>query len=169
MFRCPVNDCPHTFKLGATYSSFLSHCNRKHCSWKEALTLQDPDEPRIPGPAVAEDHIDGDLHEDLSTVLESQGGGVDDPDSLPGNVDTLKDAAAQFILTLKEEYRVTQSAVNFTVGAVSQLVESAVQRSMQPLAENPNPFEELQTEHQQSKYYREHFNLVVSSSIIISA
>ncbi len=93
---------------------------------------------------------------------------------------TVSRSAAQFLLTLKEKYRLTQAAVDFGVGSVNQIVSHVcdeLHRSVgEILQESHNvipaaldeaftpiqPFEGLTTEYQQSKYYREHFGLVVS-------
>ena len=36
-YICGISDCPHAFKTGATYASFLTHCNHKHSNWREIL------------------------------------------------------------------------------------------------------------------------------------
>ena len=35
---CGISSCRHEFKTGASFSSYLSHCNQKHCHWKEVLS-----------------------------------------------------------------------------------------------------------------------------------
>ena len=98
-------------------------------------------------------------------------------------------SAALFLLTLKEKYRLTQTALNFAVGQVKHMVgfmaedmQAAVQSEMIEMhttaAELPeitscfqnfNPFAGLETEYQQTKFYVEHFDLVVSINTYSSA
>ena len=84
------------------------------------------------------------------------------------------------MLTIKK-YRLTQVAVDYAVGSVNQMVSHvceelhvSVVRTLQnndiPIPTELNdtftlidPFQGLATEYQQSKYYQEHFGLVVSS------
>ncbi len=90
-------------------------------------------------------------------------------------------AAGLFLLTLKEKYKLSQKAINFAVGSISTIVDSvteSIQDSVESALENgasiadvaecfqhDDPFESLQTEYKQSKFYREEFGLVVSVSI----
>ncbi len=88
-------------------------------------------------------------------------------------------SAAQFLLTLKERYCITQTAVNFAVGSVNQMVahvckelhdsvvetlqenEIAIPPALDDCFTPVEPFGGLATEYQQTKYYRENFGLVV--------
>ena len=97
---------------------------------------------------------------------------------------SLKRSAALFLLALKDRYQLTQSALDFTVSQVKEMMfydhqdkVAAINTALgsQPAAstltqdelggclEYKNPFAALETEHLQTKYYREHFGLVVSS------
>ena len=105
------------------------------------------------------------------------------PSPAPSNEpDRLQRSAALFLLTLKEKYEITQSALNFAVGQVQQMVAFAVEDTRISMKEHlfphlqaadisvevmdnfdvPDPFDILQTEHMQTKYYKEYFDLVVS-------
>ena len=97
---------------------------------------------------------------------------------------SLKIKAAHFLLTFKERYGLTQSAVDFAVGSVNQMIEGVSeehQKSVEKyLQENDialpttldecfpsmDLFSDLQTEYQQTKFYREQFGLVVSINLI---
>ena len=72
---------------------------------------------------------------------------------------TLHKMAALFLLTLKEKYKLTQTAVNFATDAVKNMFSAAQE---QGTFAQLNPFEGLETEHLQMKFYRSHFNLIVS-------
>ena len=47
-YVCGITDCPHIFKTGATYASFLTHCNCKHINWREILRRNLSLQPQIP-------------------------------------------------------------------------------------------------------------------------
>ena len=91
----------------------------------------------------------------------------------------LRRSAAMFLLTLKEQYHLPQTAVDLAVSEVQKMVcfsTADTQHVAQCILEDngvevPNfvcdsittdPFEDLLTEHKQTKFYRENFNLVVS-------
>ena len=163
--------CTQTFRL---YSSMVSHLNRKH---KGESTSEILSQPAFEQEETRDDSELGD--DDVN----------DDMDDLPNSHElspqaghhSLHRAAALFLLTLKEKYRLTQTAVNFSVFQVQQMVTYALedmrntvqQHAVRTIgAELPelqdiisiDPFEDLQTEHMQTKYFREHFDLTVGSS-----
>ena len=78
-------------------------------------------------------------------------------------------AAALFLLTLQEKYRVSQAAINFAVGSVTSIIEGVCNSIKQNYTELENdiplkyddPFASLQTDHQQTNYYQREFRLVV--------
>ena len=97
---------------------------------------------------------------------------------------SLQRSAALFLLTLKERYQLTQSALDFTVSQVKEMLfydhqdkvaaintalrnqsgeRTPTQAELSDCLEYKNPFATFQTEHLQTKYYREHFGLVVST------
>lgn len=98
----------------------------------------------------------------------------------PAGPSPVRQSAAQFLLTIKEKYHLTQAAVDYGVGSVNQMVSHvceelhvSVVRTLQnnniAIPEELNdtftlidPFQGLATEYQQSKYYQEHFGLMVS-------
>lgn len=85
--------------------------------------------------------------------------------------DKLQRSAALFLLTLKEKYKLTQTALNFAVGQVQCMVNFALEdlkESMQLSDDesvlNFDPFEDLKSEHMQTKFFKENFGLVVRMS-----
>ena len=95
----------------------------------------------------------------------------------------MQKAAARFLLTLKEQHRLTQVAINFLVAQEKQVmycvVEDVRASVEQALLDNStvsstdqlqfldkcyegiNLFVGLETEYKQTKFYKTHFNLVV--------
>ena len=184
-FFCPIEGCPHVFKLGCTYSSFRSHVTRKHHDWKDQLAVRAPVRPTLTEDAAH--GIAEPMETDLSLVLDQSGSGANQsagPTVEESGPSPLSKSAAHFLLTLKERYGVTQSVVDFTVGSVNQILDCVcdeVQKSVETcMHENEitpptnlsecfthtNPFSHLETEYQQAKYYREHFGLVVCSACL---
>lgn len=94
----------------------------------------------------------------------------------------IQKAAARFLLTLKEQHRLTQVAINYLVSQVKEIVEcivndviTAVEKVLVENSfvassddlqcftqcyENTNPFTGLETEYRQKRFYKNHFNLV---------
>lgn len=133
-----------------------------------------------------------DLEDPMSgSGLEDDLGHLDDEGSIGAEADesmdetevsgSLQTAAARFLLALKEQHRLTQVSINFLVDQVKMIVagviadvENAIKFKLasegvittidivQGCFTNVNPFEGLETEYKQSKFYKEHFNLVVS-------
>ena len=187
-YSCPIAECTHVFKLGCTYySSFRSHVSRKHHDWKDQLAIQQPAVIFIqnePG-----DHGNGsDTEQQTEATVDFSGGGTTDSLSAGAAIEesgpsSLSRSAAHFLLTLKERYGLTQSAVNYAVGSVNQMIDDVreeLQTSVEKyLEENEvarpstlgecftpmNPFSGRETEYQQAKHYREHFGLVVKSCV----
>lgn len=102
------------------------------------------------------------------------------------NCQSTSKMAALFLLTLKEEHRLTQTAVDFALGQVRQMTNYLVQdlhsnilSKLQLNADinvpdlsscfaNINPFKGLETEYKQSKFYQQHFNLIVNFLVLLS-
>ena len=94
-------------------------------------------------------------------------------------VNQLEKAAALFLLCLKERYQLTQSAIDFAIGQVQQMLSFAVDDIQNVLEAHlqscpldvssvleyisiPDPFLHLQSEYMQTKYFRENLDLIVS-------
>ena len=174
-FVCSIQGCPHSFKVGSTFSSFKSHASRKHPNWRQYVNDEASPTVELPelGPTVHQAQSDSDVR-DIPTC--------NSPCSEQCSVYPLtcppeQKAAALFLLTFQEKYKASQAAVNFAVGAINTILNSVCERVQGSLEvdlasssdiirasfdEREDPFAQLQTEYKQSKFYREHFGLVVS-------
>lgn len=183
-FVCSIRGCLYSFKMGSTFSSFKTHASRKHPDWKEYVNTQEEELPPL-GPTMdtaqgVSDVEQNDMHMEPVTVTDmtcSELCSMEPLQSPQFSCPPEQRAAALFLLTFQEKYRVSQTGINFAVGSINTIVESVcdcVQRSLEeglPSAadtiracfnERENPFVHLQTEYKQSKFYQEHFGLVVS-------
>ena len=129
-----------------------------------------------------------------SLLLQTSDMHCDEGDSLEDNSRELGSSSpftqmqrsiALFILTLKEKYKVTQAAIDFTVTQMKSNIDHVVNnlhlavdsetREMPGLSEDDvaritamfssfsNPFTDLQTHYFQSKFFEENFGLIVST------
>ena len=126
---CGIKGCPHSFSSGATFASFLSHANRRHCNWRQTLALEAPDDDVTHtscwlGNFDADDGGPEALGPSHSSISDDSEEGID-----------LQRTAALFLLTLKEKHRLTQSAVDFAVGSVKQMMTLAYEGSKQSVKE----------------------------------
>lgn len=169
-YTCGIDGCPQTF---TSLSGMLSHLGRKHRGIDlEAAHIASSEEEEREKDTVSESgHIfDSDLHhEEYSPDAVIRAGG-------------LQRSAALFLLSLKERYQITQSALDFAVSQVRQMVgfaaedmkesveqhllphlqSSGIEVDLPEILHVPDPFDGLQSEYMQSKYYKENFDLVVS-------
>ena len=113
-YACRIQGCAQTFK---TYSAISSHLLRKHpgCEFSQIA----PDTPR---PHDTEDQCNS---------SEDAGSGNDE--LVPVNINSeestcmtenflLKKATALLLLNLKERHHLTQSAIDFSIGQITQMV-----------------------------------------------
>lgn len=200
-YVCGISSCTHVFTTGATFDAFRGHCTRKHHNWQNCII------PEIGMEEVWPDIHDctqlpcsdtetgtggietGVVSDDCSSTDQD----MDDNDfNMPHSVnnpndyepecigpDNVKMAAAKFILTLKERFKLTQASLDYTIKAVEEmmLLSANVQRKSfvenRELASIPfdqhssfvNPFVGLKTEYQQTKFFKENFGLIVSDNI----
>lgn len=191
LYVCGIKGCPHTFKYGSTFSSFKTHASRKHPNWQDHVNQNNDGvavvsglEPR-PGP-VADSSASGVGPSANSAEMEPDPHAESfEPDlHCDTNTETptgssTKKAAALFILTFQERYKLSQKAINFAVGTVDAIVDSACEAIRSSLQERypatdiaecfdnrESPFADLDTEYMQSKYYKQEFGLVVSVSCV---
>lgn len=183
-FVCAIKGCPHCFKFGATFSSFKSHCNRKHPNWQQYVddaTDPDPpasalhDVPMLEPLSNLDVSIDNDgtelEHQSIESINRSTSINTEQVSMLQ-----VQKSSALFLLSCKERFKLPQAAINFAVGAVNAIVNDvcdlAKQSIEQALSTNTSaslaiqqcrdPFASLETEYRQTKFYREVFGLVVS-------
>ena len=179
-FVCGIKGRLHSFRPGATFSSFKTHCSRKHPNWQDCLKERVSSPPALP-------HV-GSL--DLTSPEMSPDPGLDpdhDPDPSTQDSDSIHEpteaasflsiqrTSAMFLLSCQERFKLPQTAINFAIGSVNSIISSvcdlaqaSVQGTTDPdtdvstiLEQCRDPFIGLQTEYMQNKYYREHFGLVV--------
>ena len=212
-FVCCLSGCTRTFK---TYSAISSHINRDHTSLERPiLTLPTPLSTALTDDdvvattacrrALTSDGVDVCVHETNDPYIcdigeyfdEFMGSEQSEHDSMDMEIQAdeepsilhIQKAAARFLLTLKEQHRLTQVAINFLVSQVKEIVECIVKDVKTMVAkvlvensfvssnddlqcfdkcyENINPFTGLETEYRQKKFYKTHFNLVVSIIIAV--
>lgn len=189
-FKCGIRGCPHSFKFGATFSSFKTHANRSHPNWQQHVTEVNDFEP-TPSTDTLNNLLppDEDANvDDTPTLPPDEDADVDHTPPLTGEcvcdstefepVVSSQHRAAMFLLTFREKYKLSQKAIDFAVSSINSIVGSvcdtikvAVHESLQSQGLNADnvmrsfefidPFESLRTEYQQLKFYREEFGLVV--------
>lgn len=175
VFKCGINGCIQTFRKFAAISS---HIRRRHqgfdpesaCS--NAHTLPPESMDTDPDPSVGGDTEDGvSVCNELSSETEQ-------PEHL-----ILQKACASLLLTLKEKHKLSQSALDFSIGQVREVmscvtanIKKRVDAAALEFSESNgiptpdfsncfqviDPFDGLHSEHMQQKFYKEHFNLLVS-------
>lgn len=186
-FVCGIRGCLHSFRFGSTFSSFKSHASRKHPNWQESVndeaTHTAPSPPPLvpsldPNHAVVQ-HQDHDV-EGSTANADCNVEPVVPVTSEPITTATLcppsQRAAGLFLLTFQERYKLPQTAINFAVGLINMIVDGVCESVQSSSAtdttarfnEREDPFAPLQTEYMQSKFYREHFGLVVSCILLYS-
>ena len=196
VMKCVVAGCSQTFRC---YSTFSSHLSRKHRG------VDFESEGRISilscNSCSHESEDVNDLNScdvNISTTMESEMmdtgiTGAGDAELVSNNPDVSQTQdctegstrfsrfASLFLLTVKERYQLTQSALDFITKQIQQMISFAVDDidttirnylAEQGLNKIPvldqqlealrNPFAHIQTEYLQNKYFRENFNLVVS-------
>ena len=103
------------------------------------------------GDSEPDDSGDGDSDDNLETYDPNQ--------RTPGGETTntdLQRTAALFLLTLKEKFKLTQTAVDFAMSSVKTMMDLVTSNAV-------HPFAGLETEYLQNNYYRNYFGLVVCS------
>lgn len=200
-YQCGISSCTRVFTGGTSFDAFRGHCTRKHHNWQHGFT---PNlEPAVEhvvsaGRAITSirevSEADSDTANDYESTQEdlasdligsndtsidtSTSGDIEhnaEQLSLPVQKQSVKTAAAKFILTLKEKYKLTQASLDYAVKAVDELISisnKAVQESFangQGLTNTlyASPFDDLKTEYQQTKYFKENFGLIVSVDIVV--
>ena len=182
---CGIKGCAHSFVFGSTFSSFKSHVSRKHPNWQQCVNES---ESLLSDAAASQVSVtlgagcDGEVdpvvfpnspntNTDLFSISVCDPG----PKSQPCPRRSAQEAAALFLLTFKEQYKLPQRAIDFAVGSIQSILSdvcATLQESMQVSLRSPDcnldfqehedPFYCLQTEYMQTKFYRDVFGLVVS-------
>ena len=167
--RCGIKACPETY---TNFESFRSHVYRKH---RDILHLDDSQST----------HTES-IHRNLSTMLDNP---IDDDittrndpitsdQQSSGTGVNLQLSEAKFLLQIKEECKLTQASVDKIVFSVRGLWSEAMCGLQERLKQsspdvelnidksifNNTPFDGLETQYLQQKYYREHFSYVVCTN-----
>ena len=164
-WKCGISGCLQFFR---TYSAFASHLQRKHHGCDYVYT-------QLAGPSIDGSFEGSDATDEWS---EDVPGALDDATILPSDSASLaQKSSALLLLALKESHLLSQSAINFAVGQMkqisNQILEEAKMSVKKRVAAGCNdimiddcfdidPFDGLETEYLQVKFYKESFNLVVS-------
>ena len=125
-FTCSVKGCTKTCDK---FSTMLSHLSRSH----RGVNFDDPSEHNLVGPLRQCDGYRGPNQQQHLTEYEGRPGSQDDSvsacewqsalmDIEPTPTERLRKSAAQFLITLKEKYQITQTALDFAVAQVEQMV-----------------------------------------------
>lgn len=177
-YKCEIPRCDHVFATGSSYASFLTHCNRKHDKWREVLsvTISEPQQTCEPN------STDQNSREDETVLNYSDSVDLLNCEDLEHHSTSKEDierACAQFLLIFKEKYRLTQTAVNFAVTSLIDIlnvtsrdieqsvraqlvgVDPSIDSLLSGCFTSPDPFINLRTEYQQNKYYRDNLGLIV--------
>jgi len=82
--------------------------------------------------------------------------------------ETIKTAAAKFILALKEKHKLTQTALDYAINTVDKLLLMSSEAVEQGIDRGHylSSFDNFKTEYQQTKYYKENFGLIVSVFVV---
>ena len=170
---CGLHGCLRTFK---NFRTFQNHVSDYHAGCDNYVNVE-PDS--ILEDPLTDDHDCGD--------------GYDAAGDSPANQSlTLQESTALFLMGLKEKHKLTQVALQGVIEGVTSLMQchldslhtqvcqqlrsadtpDSVIGSLSSLfSENGTvgqPFTGLETQHQQLKFYRDHFNLIVSCSVTMS-
>lgn len=188
LYACGISSCTHVFTTGATFDTFRGHCTRKHHNWQHCFvptTGEEEADPDISGytSGYTEDTAESvAMHDvvsadhDCNTTEQMDTNDFSEVDSLYndghgetvhsecGSSDNVKIAAAKFILTLKERFKLTQASLDYTIKAVEEITLLSANALRQSILDNlelattpfdlqsslANPFLDLKTEYQQS-------------------
>ena len=118
---CGINECLHSFKCGATFSSFKTHASRNHLNWRDnvegsTVNLESQAEVSVtltPGPDDSPAGDDSERIDDLE---------LNEEESFVDAALELHRTAALFLLTFQEQYRLPQVAIYYAVKSIHEIV-----------------------------------------------
>ena len=123
-FECHSNEpnfkfaCCHCHQGFSNYSSMTSHLSRKH-----RFTAEAPDHDST---ASETNQLQTQSDLDLDPVLEATDSNRSDTTAAVSCHYLAQKSAALFLLTLKEKYKLTQTALDFAVGQVKHMLSFAL-------------------------------------------
>ena len=177
VYTCGIGNCSQTL---STFSAATSHWSRRHKGrdfGAQSVAISSSSITEDVTPDVDSDDQSAEQH-DPPEALDFAG---------HEQLQLSRRSAGLFLLTLKERHQLTQSAVNFAVGQVQQMVafisediriavESTLQQHYATTGVNApdidccfetiDPFCGLTTEYLQTRFFRENFSLVVSYYVL---
>jgi len=161
-YTCGISGCTQSLR---THSAILSHIQRKHRDVDVAEVSE------VSGSQQQEELSVLDFN-DTDDFQEQTASGA----STSNNVSLAQRSIALLLLTLKERYRLTQLALDFCVGQIKEALHNILNEVKASVKRRTgeadiddcfdiDPFEGLNTEYLQTKFYQQHFNLVVSYKV----
>ena len=176
-FKCGIKGCVQTFHK---FSAISSHIRRRHHGFNPDSSCEDPyvDGMDIDSSTTTNGQNESDANM-ISGLSDSSHSEPDMPDHL-----RMQKGCATLLLTLKEKHKLTQTALDFSVEQVREVIKcvkddirrrvecemleySTVTSMQKPdlstCFQDIDPFTGLHSEYMQQKFYKEHFNLIVSS------
>ena len=126
---CEISSCTCTFTKGSSFDVFRSHCARYHHNWRELLSesyIENDMDTTCTGVPVSEDQSIADCSELMEGTFdqdfdESRMLTDFNSDHVVSRVDTVKKAAVNLVLTLKEKFKLSQSSIDYTIKVVEEL------------------------------------------------
>lgn len=173
---CGLDGCLRSF---SSFRSFRNHVYSYHGGDSSLELQQDDNDPTRAGGDDGEDEDGADGDGDTGATCEMSG----------TCIQPSQRNAAMFLMGLKEKHMITQTALQGVIEGVTNLMQSqldtlhsqvhqqllqsgvsqAVVDGLQPFFSGDGifgrPFQGLETQYQQLKFYRQHFNLVVSLNL----
>ena len=184
-FVCGINGCTRTF---CKYSTIKSHVARKHCD-VDLDTAEMGRNTSLSLESSIADNIEDSTRESIESRVDSTRDSMEVcTDDCTVSSNQMQKKAALYLLTLKERYKITQTAVDFVVSQTKHIVDnivtdlhSAAEKEIKKLSclndedasgilsvftDVRDPFLGLETHYLQCKFYEEHFGFLVSILII---
>ena len=188
-YACEITPCQRIFVTGDSFNAFRSHCTRYHLNWKDTLnsmpnedeyTLDDDGDLTVNAIEMNNHVCDSVTEMDTrqSTELEEASSDYNNEASIDNRHSDVETTVAHFILNLKEKFKLTQASLNFAIKSVEELVMVSANNVKQSIKNEvgdtaiinipdhcfvpESPFLNLKSEYQQTKFFKENFNLVVS-------
>lgn len=142
-YVCGISSCDRNFVTDATYEAFRDHCTRYHHNWRQKLipTVGVEELTGDTTGAVAEATTDSSIEdhdmEDINCVEDNiispcetytclEADGTEVVTVCRSRIDDtgrMKMVAGNFILTLKEQFKLMQASLNYTIQTVNNITE----------------------------------------------
>ena len=180
-YPCGISGCIHSDTFN-TFSGMSSHLQRQHLHHLAQLETTG----ELPNPDAGDGIIlslhecnDQGIMDDTGEEIPLRGEEIPLRSSISCSHIMAKKSAALLLLTLKERHRLTQTAVNFSIGQIKQMLQYVFDDVKVSVSRKLNIdevdiedcfdidlFEGLETKYLQTKFCNDHFNLVVGSCLM---